>query len=212
MELAYTALFITLLPAILSIVKWSSLNASQRWFAVMLWFFVVVSFAGRIWTIITHGSNLPFFYIYIIGEYLMLLQVFRLMFDKKIKDSTWLNLAIIFTFLWLINVSTGNGWWEFPDYIRAVEIVIIVTIIIYWFLEMLKDKIILHPYKTFEFWFCSGLFIYLCGNFLLFVFPKVILNSGKEVFLAIWKVNVILNILLYLMYTVALLWVKRKVK
>ena len=212
MELLYIALFIPLLPGILSLIKWSQMNAPQRWLGFLLWFIIVVSFAGRAWSLVTSENNLPFYYIYILGEYLLLLQIFRKLFEDDIKDKTWLILALGFTILWLINVFTGQGWWAFPDYIRALEAVVILVIIVLWFLKMLREKTILTPYKSFEFWLCAGLLIFFSGNFLLFVFPKVILNAGNEVFHAIWKVNSILNILLYLMYAVALLWVKRTVK
>lgn len=188
------------------------MNTHQRWFAVLLWFIIIVSFSGRLWTIQTQESNLPFFYIYILIEYLILLQIFRILFQRRIKDSIHLFLTIGFLCIWLINVCTGKGWWTFPDYIHALEAIIIIVLAILWFIKMLKEKTISQPYKTFEFWLCAGLLVFFSGNFLLFVFPKFILNAGNEVFLAIWKVNNILNILLYSIYTIALLWVKKTIK
>jgi len=212
MELFYIALYIPLIPAIIAIFKWSKMNMSQKIFVGLLWFIVVISFSGRAWALITSSNNLPFFYTYILGELIMLLLIFRLMFNTGIRDRYWATLLVGFSLIWLINVSIGQGWWAFPDYIRALEATIVLIIIILWFLKMLREKIILQPYKTFEFWLCAGLLIFFSGNFLLFVFPKYILTAGEEVFEAIWKVNAILNILLYLMYTIALLWVKKTVK
>ncbi|MEP0266025.1 hypothetical protein [Dokdonia sp.] len=210
MTLVYIALFFPLLPAILSIIKWKSMDTPQRWFAILLWSIVIISFSGRLWTIQTQESNLPFFYIYILIEYLILLHFFRILL--KIKNSSWLFLTVGFTITWCINICTGKGWWAFPDYIHALEAIIIITLVILWFIKMLKEKTIAQPYKTFEFWICAGLLIFFSGNFLLFVFPKFILNTGNEVFLAIWKVNNILNILLYSIYTIALLCVKRRIR
>lgn len=201
-----------ILPALLSLVKWKQLNESQRWFCGLLWFIIVVSFTGRWWALVVMKNNLPFFYIYILGEFLFFLQIFRLWFGQSIKDRVWIRLGVLFSIVWTINVFTGEGWWAFPDYIRALESILLITIVIIWFQKMLREKVILHPYKTFEFWISAGLLIFLSGNFLLFVFSKLILNAGKEVFLAIWKVNAILNILLYGMYTIALVWVKRTIK
>jgi hypothetical protein len=212
MTLPYIAFYIPLLPAFFSIIKWQSMNAHQKWFAVLLWFILIISFSGRVWNVITKESNMPFFYIYILIEYLILLQIFRILFQQGVKNFIHVSLAIGFSFIWLINVCTGKGWWTFPDYIHALEAIIIIILVILWFIKMLKEKIILQPYKTFEFWLCAGLLIFFSGNFLLFVFPKFILNAGNEVFLAIWKVNAVLNILLYSIYTIALLWVKKTVK
>ncbi|MDC8002453.1 hypothetical protein POV27_00185 [Aureisphaera galaxeae] len=212
MGLVYTAFFITLVPAVLAAFKWRLMQEHQRWFSVLLWFIVVNSFAGWIWTLQTGRSNTPFFYVYILVEYLILLQVYRFMFSESIKKQIWVILAIGFSVIWLIDVFTGKGWWGFPDYIHALEAVILLVIVAKWFLKMLKEKTVLHPEKTFEFWLSAGLLLFFSGNFLLFAFPKLMLTAGKEVFEAIWKVNAILNILLYTIYTVALLWVKRTTK
>ena len=210
--LLYIAFFIPLLPVIVALFKWPSMNLHQKCFGIMLVFIVIVSFSGRIWTIVRMESNLPFFYVYILGEFLFLLQIFRIMFGKKIKNLIWISLATGFTILWFINVLLGEGWWVFPDYIRGLEAIIVLVLIILWFLKMLKEKIILYPYKTFEFWISAGLLIFFSGNFLVFTFSKILLNAGKEVFEAIWEVNSVLIVLLYLFYTVGLLWIKKTVK
>lgn len=121
-------------------------------------------------------------------------------------------LSIGFIVVWLINVITGEGWLGFPSYIHALEAIIILILVVRWFLKMLHEKTIARPAKAFEFWFCAGLLTYFTGNFLLFLFPKFIINAGKEVFIAIWKMNCILIIILYSAYTVAFLWVKKTAK
>jgi hypothetical protein len=58
---------------------------------------------------------------------------------------------------------------------------------------------------------CVGLLLFFAGSFLLFIFSKFLVNNGAEVFKAIWMINGILTLLLYTSYTIALLWVKKKV-
>lgn len=210
------AFYIPLLPALFALVKWKSMNASQRWFAILLWVIIIISFSGRIWTLKTDLwtvkiSNLPFFHVYILVEYLLLLQVFRLFFKGSIKDQIWLLLAAGFTTFWLINVLFLEGWWAFPDYIHVLEAVVLLVIISTWFRKMLKEKVILKPERTFEFWVCAGLLIFFSGNLVLFIFPKFMLDHAG-LFRAIWRLNSILIIVLYISYTIALLWVKKKVK
>lgn len=212
MELFYLALCIPIIPAIFAIVKWPKMDAFHRWFAVLLWLIVIISFSGRIWTMMGYGNNLPFYYIYILVEFFILIRVFQLMLGAQIKTKYCMILGSIFLMAWLLNVSTGEGWWVFPDRIRALEAIIILILVILWFLKILREKMILVPYKTFEFWMCTGLLIFFSGNFLLFVFSNYVLATEEAVFRAIWKVNAILNILLYIMYTVALLWVKKTIK
>jgi hypothetical protein len=213
MEIAEIAFYLPLLPALLSLVKWKSMNASQKWFAILLWLIVIISFSGRLWTIETERNNMPFFYMYILVEYLLLLQIFRLTFKGSIKDRIWLLLGIGFTVVWLINVLVLEGWWTFPDYIHVLEGLVVLAIISIWFQKMLKEKVILKPERTFEFWVCAGLLIFFSGNLVLFIFPKFMLNhEWNGMFKAIWRLNSLLIIILYISYTIALLWVKKKIK
>lgn len=114
--------------------------------------------------------------------------------------------------IWIVNVLIGEGWWGYPDYIHALEAVLILVIVLWWLLKMLKEKIISQPERTFEFWLCAGLLVFFSGNFLLFVFSNFLLTTDTEVYMAIWKVHSALIISLYLIYTIALLWVKRTTK
>lgn len=212
MGLYYIALCITLIPATVAVVKWKLMKPHQKWFAYLMWFIVFISFSGRLWTVVAEGSNLPFFHVYILVEALIVFQVFRLMLGNQNKGRIWLLLGTGFTALWIINVFTGKGWWDFPDYIHALEALIVLVLVFLWFRKMLKEKLVLRPERTFEFWMCAGMLIYFSGNFLMFLFSQFVLSAGREVFLAIWKVNAILNIILYSIYTVALLWVRKATK
>lgn len=203
------AFYIPLLPAVLAVFVWRYLQVHQRWFAVLLWATMAISFTSRIWILREDYNNMPFFHTYILVEFLLFLMVFRHMFKRSIKDYIWWSLAIGFLILWLINIFAGQGWWGFPDYIHAVEAIVILVLIISWFRKMLREKIVLKPERTFEFWICAGLGIFFSGNLLLFIFPKFLLNAGSEVFEVIWRLNSVLIILLYVTYTIALLWVKK---
>jgi hypothetical protein len=206
------AFYIPLLPAALAVFKWRSMHIHQRWFAILLWAIVAISFSSRIYTEMTNQNNMPFFHCYILVEYLLLLLVFRHMFNRSIKDLVWWILAGGFSIVWLVNIFAGEGWWGFPDYIHALEAGVVLVIISIWFRKMLKEKIISKPEHTFEFWICAGLLIFFSGNLLLFIFPKFLLNARKEVFAAVWVMSSILIIILYTFYTIALLWVKKTVK
>ncbi|MBL4604829.1 MAG: hypothetical protein JKY02_03955 [Flavobacteriaceae bacterium] len=117
-----------------------------------------------------------------------------------------------FLLIWIVNAFIGEGLWGFPDYIHALEAVVVLFLVLRWFLKMLQEKTISNPEKTFEFWICAGLLVFFSGNFLLFIFSKSLLTIEMASYDAIWKVHCILIILLYLIYMVALLWVKKTIK
>ncbi len=208
LELAF---YIPLLPALVALWKYPALQTHQKWFAWLLWLIILISFSGDQW-MKRAQNNMPFFHVYILVEYLFFLKIFQLMMEEVFKKVIWMGLAIGFCIIWLVNVFIGEGWWGFPDYIHALEAVVILILVLRWGIKLLHDRKILHPERTFEFWMCAGLLIYFTGNFLLFLFPKFLIDTSPEIFATIWKVTSILIILLYLLYTIALLWVKKTIK
>ena len=206
------AFYIPLLPAVVAIWKFQDMTDYQKWFAILLWLIILISFTGDFWFRSIERNYMPFFHLYILVEYLMFLKIFQLMLALDKWKYLWITLASSFTLIWLLNVLIGEGWLGFPDYIHALEAVVILVLVFMWFAKMLRERKILNPERTFEFWMCSGLLIYFTGSFLLFLFPKFLIKAGPEIFDAIWEVTSILIILLYILYTVALLWVKKTIK
>lgn len=193
-------------------IKWRLLNKSQRWFTVMLWFIIVISLSGELWVHTLGKSNMLFYHIYILIEYLFLLNIFRLFFNEYLSTKTWQILAIGFTLIWIGNISIDKGWSAFPDYIHTLEAIIILVLVTLWFHKMLKEKTILNPEKTFEFWICTGLLFFFSGNFLLFVFSNFLMTIDMTSYEPIWKIHIVLNLMLYSMYSIAILWVKKTIR
>lgn len=178
----------------------------------MLWFIIVISLSGELWVHTLGKSNMLFYHIYILIEYLFLLNIFRLLFNEYLSAKMWQILAIGFTLIWIGNISIHKGWSVFPDYIHTLEAIIILVLVTLWFHKMLKEKTILNPEKTFEFWICTGLLFFFSGNFLLFIFSNFLMTIDMTFYEAIWKVHIILNLMLYSMYSIAILWVKKTIK
>ncbi|MEM7087198.1 MAG: hypothetical protein AAF489_13505 [Bacteroidota bacterium] len=192
------------MPAILSLFLWKYMNLGQRWFAILLWFVVAISFAGEIWLWLGGESNLPFFHVYILIECLFIIRIFAFLLNNALTSTARYILSFGFSGLWLVNVLVGEGWRNYPDYIHALEALIILTLVFKWFLKMLREKTITRPQKTFEFWLCTGLLVFFSGNFLLFLFSEFLLTIEMSAYYAIWKLHIILNLVLYLIYTLAL--------
>ena len=205
-------LYIPLLPAILAATKWHTLNKPQRLFTILLWLIIVISFSGELWVHTVGKTNLAFYHVYILVEYLLLLTIFKALLNHSMNDNVWKVLAVGFTVIWIGNFSINRGWSTLPDYIHALEAVIILSLVAFWFIKMLKEKITLNPEKTFEFWMCSGLLLFFSGNFLLFLFSEFLMTIEMAAYEAIWKVHITLNIILYIMYSIAILWIKKTTK
>lgn len=207
--ITYIGAHIPLLPALLAVVVWKHLDIAARWFAVLLWVVSTCSTVGDIWTHVIASNNLPFFHVYIVLEYILLIIIFSYILEVKRKLRFVLSFTIPFATLWLLNVFAGDGIWNHPTYIHVLEAAIIVRFALTWFLKVLREKKILSPAKTFAFWMCTGLLMFFSANILLFIFTTFIIAQSDAVFMAIWGVHAILVILLYLTYTIAILWARK---
>ncbi len=200
----YIALILPILPAIFSLFLWKEMNVGQRWFAILLWFVVAISFAGEAWLWLSDTTNLPFFDVYILVECLLIIKIFSHVLNHTLTHMAAYGLSIGFTVLWLVNIFVGEGWWNYPDYIHALEALVVLILVLSWFRKMLKEKIILRPERTFEFWLCVGLLVFFSGNFLLFLFSEFLLTIEMSAYYTIWKLHIVLNLILYVIYTFAL--------
>ena len=170
------------------------------------------SVGGRLWSITGHDNNLPIFHVYILLEGVLLCIVFRHLLAARGDTLPWFITAGSFAFLWLLNVLFGEGITGYPAYIHALEALLVIVLVVLWFAKILREKIVQKPLRTFGFWLCTGLLIYFSGNLLLFVFSTFVVEQSARVFDVIWGVHGILVILLYLIYTFAILWARKTPK
>lgn len=191
---------------------WKRLGKTEKTFAVLLSIIIAISFAGRLWNMFVMKNNLPFFHLYILIEALLLIHIFIQLYESHWRKLKWLVLAGSFLIAWMLNITAISSMWIYPDYMLGLESVLILSLVLGWFRKMLREKKIRKPSRTFAFWMSSGLLIYFSGNFLLFVFSNFINDQEHSVFVAVWMVNTILVILLYLMYTTGFLCIPKTKK
>ncbi|MGC4102010.1 hypothetical protein [Ferruginibacter sp.] len=70
-------------------------------------------------------------------------------------------------------------------YPAAVECIIMIAFIIYFFFEMMQEIIQTPLYTIMEFWLATALLLYFSGNFFLFVYSKTMIKA--EGFLVTYK-------------------------
>jgi len=70
-------------------------------------------------------------------------------------------------------------------YPAAVESIIMIIAIIYFYFELMQEIVLLPVYTVMEFWIATALIIYFSGNFFLFVYSKTMI--GEESFQVTYK-------------------------
>lgn len=197
--------FIPLLPAFIAIWYWDKLNRSQRLFGIMLWSIAALSISGRLWTLFGQHNNLAFFHCYILVEGLFLILIFKEILGSLITYNLLISIFLFFILFWIYNSFWGEGIENYPAIIHALEALIVLGLVVTWFGKVLREKVVRNIEKTFEFWFCTGLLIFFSSNLLSFVFSSFIVEQSSMVFKIIWGVHALLAILLYFIYSYALL-------
>lgn len=135
------------------------------------------------------------FYIYFLREIIR---------HRRIKKIL-LYCLIFYPAIFLVNILLVQGSVVFHSMTYALACLVIIFSCIFYFLEMFQQTYSVNLARQPEFWICSGLLFYYACTFpfygttnLVRALPKVILKNLLFIF-------VLLNILLYLSFTIAFL-------
>ncbi len=183
---------------------WRRLGSAEQWFGVMLWAIAAISVSGRLWTLSGHTNNLPFFHLYILVEGSFLLFLFRQLLGTSLHPWLWKTMIFGFVAFWLFNGIWGEGWLGYPAAVHALEALLVLSVAVSWFAKVLREKEVRNIQQTFAFWLCTGLLVFFSTNLLIFLFSTFIVAQSSIVFKTLWGLHAVLAILLYLIYSFAL--------
>lgn len=199
------SVFILLLPIAVGLFLYRRLARIQKRLLWMICLVALNQFLSWAWSAwIMPENNLPFFYCYILIEFLFLSVLFSELLENFIPKRITKGVIIGFTMAWLVVVIWPGNIWTYPDYLHFAESVLILVFAGSYFYKVFVESKILQLEKEFSFWLSAGLIVYFSSNTLLFLFSDLVARHGGEVFNQIWTVHALITILLYLSYTIAL--------
>lgn len=207
--------YIILLPFILGIIR-KQFKWEERKYLLFAIFLGVIAEVSLVVAIDLWRNNMPIVHFYTVFEFLLLSTVFYLGNPKVFSKKLYLITISIFTFLAIINTFFFQSIWVWNSNIRTLEGIILIFLSLRYFFILLKQLIVAKPEKTFMFWFSIAILVYFSGNLLLFIYSNQITTLGIEskeseaLADQIIVINYILNILLYILYTVAFLCKEQK--
>lgn len=210
-QFGYIVTFSILIPILVGLLRLNKIGVSAKWLLYML-FPVAVNQFISIWYGSKGVSNFPFYYIYIAIETVFITIIYRRLLKTNFLRQALLlsSLGLVLTMIIYLLIDF-NKIWESPDYFRAGESVIVLFFASAYFVEIFKRQEILYLHEVASFWISSGVILYFACNLMLFTFNKVLLQYGNHTALYIWTVHGILNVLLYISFTIALLCKKKEV-
>ena len=205
--LVYISSSSILLPVLVAIVQWQRLNALEKRMAKMLVAIAIVQGLALLIANVGNMNNMPLYHTYLVLEFNLLLGIYYYGVFAR-KGSLWKSVAVISIFIFVVNGLWGEGFLSFPSYLRSIEALLATTLAIVYFIRKLWVRDTAPLQSDPAFWMSVGIFIYYTTNFLLFLYSKV-LSTQIEVFDYIWTIHGYLNILLYSLYTLALVCRKK---
>ena len=193
------------LAIVVGALRWQRLSQAQRVLLAMLGLVLLNYIASRVF--ISHVRNsYPFFYSYIAIEFAFLAVLFR--GKLLLLRSASVTYGIIAAVL-LFTTASGAFWqsyWVFPSHARMLESLLVVAFCALYFVQVLRKLDVENLERTFMFWVTTGLLVYFATNAVITVFGSTLsTEEGAAVFGAIWSIHGVLNILLYLAFTIAFL-------
>lgn len=202
--------YVVYLPFLIALTQLRSMTKEKRFlFAAIILGLLgeqAMKIAKDTWT-----NNMPVVHIYTLIEFCLLISVFHFGKSNLISRRLYKGLMISFVLLGLANMFFYQGIWVWNSIIRSLEGIILIGFSLYFFLVLLRDLEFLHPERTFMFWFSIAILIFFSGNLLLFIYSNHLTSIASksddafEVTQQIMFINYILNIFLYLFYSIAFL-------
>lgn len=195
---------IVLLPGGIALFRWSQLSYAQKMTGVLLFFIGINQVLASVISFSFKITNLPLYHLYILIETIALFVIFNLRFRQPYSSRFVLGgIAVIFLFN-LCSVFLWEGIFQMPQYSRTFESIVIIGLTSSYFIYVMKEVKVKQLEKSFWFWMSCGLLIYFSTNLFLFVFSNYIVQQSKEIFSSVWLIHSILNIILYVFYSIAL--------
>lgn len=202
--------FFVLLPFLIALNRFKSLNKERYYLftAIMLDILTELCMlaAGHFWK-----NTLPVVHLSTVIEFSLLISVFYYGKPGLISARLYKTLIIFFLTVEVLSLLFYRGVWEENTAIRSLEGIILIAMALYFFYMLLRCLEVLNPEKTFMFWFSIAILIYFVGNLLLSMYVNSLWNSTLQSgespgFLdQIWTLRFILNIFLYILYSIAFL-------
>lgn len=164
---------------------------------------------GVIQKLMTHffneETNLPGLHLFTLLQTLLILWVYRDFMRTRAQKWVLPLLAIGFSLFAIVNAVWIDGIWKLNPHARAIQSLLILSIIFSYFFALLRNTHFVRLEKEPLFWISAGLIIYFSGSFFIFLASNYFLTS-PDLLRSIYGIHSVLNIIANLFYAAAL-WV-----
>lgn len=202
---------IILLPIIVGVFRFRHLSTAQRVLLLLVlsaFLTEVGSYLVMLWKI--WPNNLPFFHAYTFIEFILAISIFYFGKPGWLSANTFRILLISGGLVVLGNILFFQGIWEVNSYARSFESISLIIISLAYFFDTLKQLDVPNLGQSFMFWFATAILVYFVANLLLFIYSDFIIGnniateSDQRIFQLVWSMFSLMNLILYVLFSIAL--------
>lgn len=192
------------LPFLIGVIGRSRIQGPKKILLLMVVFSGMIEIGAALLSTYA-GNNLPLHHLYVTGEFCLLSLIFSRGFDGLLSNRHHLRLVVFFILLAILNIIFFQPLNTYASNIRTVESVVLIFLAARYFYLVLKALSIPNLEKSFMFWFASAILLHFSTNFLLYIYSNFIMEENPRTFFEVWAIHSFLNIILYTLYSIALL-------
>jgi hypothetical protein len=202
-------IFLAFLPVVfaagVAVVRFKQLAAPLRYLGCLVFFSLLIEIGSRIlW--LYKVSNLFLLPLYTIVEFGLIAWVYWLAL-RQYAVARWIPRLLVSFVLCTGVLVAWEGFGRFNDFQRLIESVLILGFVIAYFYKVFQETVIVRLEHEPLFWFSSGLFIYFSGNTFIFILSNYLLSYSVDLNYQAWIIHAMLNVVLYVFYSIAL-WIR----
>lgn len=202
-NISYIVIFV---PLIIGVIFWKRLSFVQR----MIFGIVVLTFLNDSLTIILNRQeihNLWVYHLYVPLYFWMIALLYRESPMKSTIKKWLLPYACIFTVFSVVNSIWIQPVSGFNSNAISIGMLSYILLALIYFQFLLKQQFYTRLENDPLFWMSVGLLLFNAGALVLFIVSNYFNSSDRKVVASIWSLNVILNIILIMFYSLSL-WVR----
>lgn len=195
--LFYFALLLGCFPIFLLKITAKSTDSVKYPIAPFLWLVFFSSVYEYVGTDLFQITSSYWFKLYSLLEFVTLAYFFYQLLQKKYK-----SYFLVFLVIYLVLFSIILIYWDestrfkTDSYLSLIEIVLVYFFTIIWLKNIFSNSNEYNFVQTSNFYFISGIVLYLSGTFFLYLLGDSILKDEKLNLEDFWILNIVFNIIL----------------
>ncbi len=207
----YSSYFAPFPALIIGLLRYKYLMGGIKWIFWFVVFGTVMQLLSRA-MIPLINTNIPGMHVYVPIEFFLFSMAYRHFLDGFLNKNVINGITISVILYSVINSLFIQSVYQFPNFVRAVCILILAVYAMLWFLKTLREMKITRLRDEPVVWINTGALIYFSGNYFIFILSNLVLQLSVVLARYAFRVSGILMILFYLLIAIGFWKTKKSVK